>query len=57
MSWFLYDGDLRHERVKEEKSQWECYCLFKYKFSEETKGNVDIFVISETKIDDSFPIG
>ena len=25
--------------------------------SEEIKGNVDIFVISETKIDDSFPIG
>ena len=24
---------------------------------EEIKGNVDIFVISETKIDDSFPIG
>ena len=25
--------------------------------SEEIKGNIDIFVISETKIDDSFPIG
>ena len=26
-------------------------------FSEHTKGNIDVLMISETKIDDSFPVG